>query len=162
MWGEYIDPKSPVIIGCDHGGVRLKKIIENYLDEWEVPYTDIGTDTEEIVRYPYYAEEVSERILSGEFKRGILICSTGVGMSMVANRHAGIRASLVRDSYTARTSREHTDANVLCLGGKVTGDFTAMEILKAWLNAQFIGDRHNISLGLLEEIENSRSLTQRS
>lgn len=149
----YYDPKAPIIIGCDHGGVRLKQFIKTYLDEHEIPYTDIGTDTEEIVRYPYYAKEVAERILSGEFTRGILICSTGIGMSMVANSYPGIRASLVTDSYTARTSREHTDANVLCLGGKVTGEFVAVDILDIWLNSQFIGGRHNISLDLLDKFE---------
>ncbi|RGZ00650.1 ribose 5-phosphate isomerase B [Clostridium sp. AM58-1XD] len=152
MRGDF-DPKAPVIIGCDHGGVRLKKSIEKYLDEQGIAYQDIGTDTEEVVRYPYYAKEVAERILSGEFQRGILICSTGVGMSMMANRYPGIRASLVENCYAARTAREHTDANVLCLGGKILGDFLALEILDEWLNARFIGGRHNISLDLIEEFE---------
>lgn len=152
MRGDF-EPKAPVIIGCDHGGVRLKHFIKEYLEDHGISYTDIGTNTEEIVRYPYYAKEVAERILSGEFKRGILICSTGIGMSMVANCYPGIRASLVTDSYTARTSREHTDANVLCLGGKVIGEFVAVDILDIWLNSPFIGGRHNISLDLLDQLE---------
>ena len=152
MRGEY-DPKAPVIIGCDHGGVRLKNFIKEYLDQHGIPYTDIGTNTEEIVRYPYYAKEAAERILSGEFTRGILICSTGVGMSMMANRYPGIRASAVENVYSAKTAREHTDANILCLGGKVLGEFLALEILDTLLNAEFSGGRHNISLDLIEQFE---------
>ena len=152
MRGEH-DPKAPVIIGCDHGGVRLKNFIKEYLDEHGIAYTDIGTNTEEIVRYPYYAKEVAERIVSGEFTRGILICSTGIGMSMMANRYPGIRASAVENVYSAKTAREHTDANILCLGGKVVGEFLALEILDTWLNTKFIGGRHNISLDLIEQFE---------
>ena len=148
-----IKNKAPVIIGCDHGGFRLKKFIKEFLDQEEIPYTDIGCDSEEIVRYPYYAAEVARRIRSGEFVRGILICSTGVGMSIVANRYPGIRASVVAGHYTAMMTRQHNDSNVLCLGGRTIGEFQAIDILKAWLDNEYIGGRHEISLGLLRDVE---------
>lgn len=147
------DAKAPLIIGCDHGGYRLKSFIKEHLDESGIPYTDIGCEGEEIVRYPYYAKEVAQRISSGEFSRGILICSTGIGMSIIANRYPGIRASAVSDHYTAKMTRQHNDSNVLCLGGKVLGEFAAIDILDAWLNESYIGGRHDISLGLIEDFE---------
>lgn len=149
-----ITNKAPIIIGCDHGGYRLKGFIKEFLDQNEIPYTDIGCNSEEIVRYPYYAAEAARRIQSGEFTRGILICSTGIGMSIAANRYAGIRASAVSDHYTAAMTRQHNDSNVLCLGGKLIGEFAAIDILTAWLTNDYIGGRHDISLGLIQEIEN--------
>ncbi len=145
--------KEPLIIACDHGGFRLKGFIRQFLDEEGIPYTDIGCFSEEIVRYPHYAKAVCERILSGEFKRGILICSTGIGMSIVANRYPGIRASAVTDHYTAVMTRCHNDSNVLCLGGRILGEFTAIDILKGWLDASYIGGRHQISLDLITDLE---------
>ena len=148
-----IKNKAPLIIACDHGGYRLKGFIKEFLEQEEIPYTDIGCESEEIVRYPHYAKEVCERILSGEFTRGILICSTGIGMSIAANRFPGIRASAVSDHYTAVMTRCHNDSNVLCLGGKVIGEFKAIDILKGWLDAEYMGGRHDISLGLIQDIE---------
>ncbi len=150
---ESNQSKQPIIIGCDHGGFRLKGFLLEYLQEAGIPYTDIGCYSEEIVRYPNYAKQVCERILSGEFSRGILICSTGIGMSIAANRYPGIRASAVSDHYTAVMTRQHNDSNVLCLGGKVLGEFDAIDILKGWLENSYIGGRHDISLGLICEIE---------
>lgn len=154
MTMSEIKNKSPLIIGCDHGGYRLKTYIKEFLDQEGIPFTDIGCDSEEIVRYPYYASEVARRIRSGEFTRGILICSTGIGMSIAANRYPGIRASAVTDHYTAMMTRQHNDSNVLCLGGKIIGEFQAIDILKGWLDNEYIGGRHEISLGLLRDIEN--------
>ena len=150
--------KDPIIIACDHGGYRLKKYLMEYLDEKGIPYTDIGCSSEQIVRYPYYASLVAKRIQSGEFKRGILICSTGIGMSIVANRYKGIRASAVSDHYSAAMTRQHNDSNVLCLGGRIIGEFQAIDILEAWLTNEYIGGRHAISLGLLYEIEEGKEL----
>ena len=150
---EALMNKAPVIIGCDHGGFRLKGFLLDYLREAGVPYTDIGCHSEEIVRYPNYAKQVCERILSGEFSRGILICSTGIGMSIAANRYPGIRASVVGDHYSAVMTRQHNDSNVLCLGGRVLGEFAAVDILKGWLENSYIGGRHDVSLGLIREIE---------
>ena len=145
--------KAPVIIGCDHGGYRLKQFILAFLEQEGIPYTDIGCESEEIVRYPDYAKEAAQRILSGEFSRGILICSTGIGMSIAANRFPGIRASAVTDHYTAVMTRQHNDSNVLCLGGRIVGEFLAIDILKGWLDGEYIGGRHDISLGKIKEIE---------
>lgn len=147
------DPKAPIIIGCDHGGFRLKNVLLQHLDELEISYTDIGCDSEEIVRYPYYAKEVAQRILRREFSRGILICSTGIGMSIIANRYSGIRASAVENHYSAVMTRRHNDSNVLCLGGKILGDFLAIDILDAWLSESYIGGRHDISLSLIQDFE---------
>ena len=149
--------RAPIIIGCDHGGYRLKGFILEYLKEQGIEYTDIGCNSEEIVRYPHYAAEVARRIQSGEFGRGILICSTGIGMSIAANRFPGIRASAVSDHYTAKMTRQHNDSNVLCLGGRVIGEFQAIDILEAWLSNDYIGGRHEISLGLIREIEEELS-----
>lgn len=98
-------------------------------------------------------KELCTRIQSGEFTRGILICSTGIGMSIAANRYPGIRASAVSDHYTAVMTRQHNDSNVLCLGGKVLGEFAAIDILEGWLDNSYIGGRHEISLNLIREIE---------
>ena len=147
------DPKTPIIIGCDHGGFRLKNVLLQHLNELGISYTDIGCDSEEIVRYPYYAKEVAQRILRHEFFRGILICSTGIGMSIIANRYPGIRASAVENHYSAVMTRRHNDSNVLCLGGKILGDFLAIDILDAWLNESYIGGRHDISLSLIQNFE---------
>lgn len=145
--------KAPIIIGCDHGGYRMKGFVLEFLDAEQILYTDIGCYSEEIVRYPHYAAQLAHRIQSGEFSRGILICSTGIGMSIAANRYPGIRASAVADHYTAAMTRQHNDSNVLCLGGKVLGEFAAIDILKAWLTNEYIGGRHDISLGLIKDIE---------
>ena len=148
-----IQNKEPIILGCDHGGFRLKGFLKEYLEQQGIPHTDIGCESEEIVCYTYYAKEVAQRILSGEFRRGILICSTGIGMSIAANRFPGIRASAVSDHYTAKMTRCHNDSNVLCLGGKVLGEFAAIDVLEGWLNAEYEGGRHEISLNMIREIE---------
>ena len=154
--------KSPIIIASDHGGYRLKQYVREYLQEHDIPYVDIGCESEEIVRYPYYAAEVARRIQSGEFSRGILICSTGIGMSIVANRYAGIRASAISDHYSAAMTRQHNDSNVLCLGGKVIGEFLACDILEAWLSNPYIGGRHQISLNLLRDIDSGAEIAYAS
>lgn len=145
--------KKVIYIGNDHGGCRLKKIITAYLDEHGIPYVNVGTDTEEIVRYPYYAAQVAEAVSTGKAVRGILICSTGIGMSIFANRFKDVRASLCTDTYMAKMTRRHNDSNILCLGGKITGEFEAIDILETWLKEEFEGGRHNISLGLIKEAE---------
>jgi ribose 5-phosphate isomerase B len=142
-----------IMIGNDHGGYRLKTIIVEALRAQGIEAEDIGTDSEEIVRYPYYASRVAKAVVSGEADRGILICSTGIGMSITANRYPGIRASLCTSTYMGKMTRAHNDSNVLCLGGKITGEFEALDILSAWLNTSYEGGRHDISLGLICEIE---------
>ncbi len=123
-------------------------------------YIDVGCDSTDIVRYPYYAAQVAGAISKGEADRGILICSTGIGMSVFANRFKGIRASLCTDTFMAKMTRAHNDSNVLCLGGKVIGELEALDILDAWLDTEYEGGRHAISLGLIEEAEDKLCCSQ--
>jgi ribose 5-phosphate isomerase B len=141
------------MIGNDHGGYRLKLVVVKHLVARGIEVEDIGTDSEEIVRYPYYAAQVARAVGTGAVDRGILICSTGIGMSIVANRFRGVRASLCTSTYMGRMTRAHNDSNLLCLGGKITGDFEALDILQAWLDTPYEGGRHDISLGLIEDME---------
>ena len=140
-------------IGCDHGGYELKQRVIEYLGSKGIPVRDAGCHSTDIVRYPYYAALVAEAILRGEAERGILICSTGIGMSIVANKYRGMRASLCTSTYMGKMTRAHNDSNVLCLGGKITGVFEALDILEAWLTTPYEGGRHNISLGLISQAE---------
>ena len=151
-----------IAVGNDHGGYALKKLICRRLDDIdEVEVLDIGCHSEDIVRYPYYAAKVSCMIQSGEADRGILICSTGIGMSIVANKYNGIRATLVYSGYQAKMSRAHNNSNVLCLGGKCIGPFEAMDYLESWLSTDYMGDRHAISLGLISKLETSNFGSER-
>jgi ribose 5-phosphate isomerase B len=140
-------------VGCDHGGFDLKLQVIEYLRSHSIPIHDAGCHSTDIVRYPYYAAQVAEAISRGDAHRGILICSTGIGMSIIANKYPGIRASLCTSTYMGRLTRAHNDSNVLCLGGKITGVFEALDILEAWLTTPYEGGRHDISLGLIREAE---------
>jgi ribose 5-phosphate isomerase B len=140
-------------IGNDHGGYELKQRLVAYLDGHGYEAVNTGSDSTEIVRYPFYAAKVAGAVSRGAAWRGVLICSTGIGMSMVANKFRGIRASLCTSTYTARMTRAHNDSNVLCLGGKTTGEFEALDMLEAWLATEYEGGRHDISLGMIREAE---------
>ena len=142
-----------VWIGNDHGGYELKLQILAHLSENGISVHNVGSDSTEIVRYPYYAAEVAGAVSRGEVRRGILICSTGIGMSVIANKFRHVRAALCATTYMAKMTRRHNDANVLCLGGKTTGLFEALDMLDAWLTAEYEGGRHDISLGLIAEAE---------
>lgn len=142
-----------IYIGSDHGGFALKSILVKKLEDMGITCVDVGTDSTDIVRYPYYAARVAGAVAGGKADRGILICSTGIGMSMMANRFKGVRASLCTDTYMAKMTRRHNDSNLLCLGGKITGEFEAVDILETWLKEEYEGGRHAISLGLIEEAE---------
>lgn len=131
-----------ISIGADHGGYRLKEAICSLLEELGHQVTDRGTDSEKSVNYPDFADVVTGDVLAGTADRGILICGTGLGMSMAANRKKGIRAALCQESFSARMSREHNNANVLCLGERVTGQGLAVDIVRTWLAAEFAGGRH--------------------
>ena len=141
------------MIGCDHGGDRIKEIVKAHLTELGYTVTDVGTDSEEIVRYPYYAARVAGAVSRGEAGRGILICSTGIGMSIIANKFPGVRAALCTSTYMGKMTRAHNDTNVLCLGGRITGEFEVIDILDIWLRTEYEGGRHEISLGLIREAE---------
>jgi ribose 5-phosphate isomerase B len=146
--------ESEVIwVGNDHGGYELKREIIKYCGANGFPVYDIGCHSEEIVRYPHYAARLAEEISSGRIRRGILICSTGIGMSIVANRFRGVRASLCTSTYLARMTREHNNSNLLCLGGRVTGLYEALDIVETWLNTSYQGGRHDISLNLIQNID---------
>jgi ribose 5-phosphate isomerase B len=140
-------------IGNDHGGYDLKMQLTKYLDQKGIEYKDVGCHSTGIVRYPYYAGIVAGAVSRGEAEKGILICSTGIGMSIIANKFKGIRASLCTSTYAGKMTRAHNDSNILVLGGKVTGTLEALDILEAWLTTEYEGGRHDISLGLIREAE---------
>jgi len=131
-----------IALGCDHGGFRLKEHLKAYLEEKKIPYHDFGILREDAVDYPDYAELVGEAVKKGDFDRGVVMCGTGIGISIAANKIPGIRAALCHDPYSARMSREHNDANVLAMGARVIGPGLALDILAAWLAAEFKGGRH--------------------
>ena len=140
-----------VVIGSDHGGFSYKETVIDYLKARNIEFDDIGTHTMESCDYPEIAKKVARKVASGEFNRGILICGTGIGMSIVANKFKGIRAALCGDTYSARVSRAHNNANVLCLGERVIGIHLALDIVDIWLKTGFEGGRHKRRVDLIEE-----------
>ena len=146
-----------IAIGADHGGYELKEAVKKYLDEKGIEYKDFGTFSEESVDYPDYALKVAESVASGEFDKGILLCGTGVGISIAANKVPGIRAANVSDAFSARYSKEHNNANVLCMGGRVVGPGLATLLVDEWLNAEFQGGRHQKRLDKIADIEKKYS-----
>lgn len=141
-------------IGADHGGYILKKEIVDFLSKiGNIEVADYGTSGPESVDYPDYGRKVSEAVSNGSVDRGILICGTGIGMSIVANRFSKVRAALCHDNFTARMSRLHNDANVLVMGERVIGRGVALDIVKAWLETEFEGSRHAKRLDKIREIE---------
>lgn len=140
-------------IGSDHGGYELKEHIVDYLKEENIEYIDYGTHSMESVDYPDYGRKVGEAIVDGEVDRGILICGTGIGISLAANKVKGIRCALCSDTYSARMSREHNNANALAFGGRVLGRDLAIEIVRVWLESEFEGGRHQRRVDKISEIE---------
>ncbi len=136
------DQQTPVIIGCDHAAFELKEKIKALLQERGIQVEDVGTRGAASVDYPDYGKQVAAQVSEGRFRRGILLCGTGLGMSMVANRFPGVRAALCHDLFGAIMARKHNDANILVLGGRVTGDILAAEIVATWLDTPFEGGRH--------------------
>lgn len=145
-----------MIIGIanDHGGYHLKTAIVHALKEAGVTIVDFGTKNAfESADYPDYAKVVCEKMIAGKITRGILVCGTGIGMSMAANKYPGIRAALVHDVFSAVATREHNDSNVLCLGERVIGEGLALKIVDIWLNTAFLGGRHERRLQKVAEVE---------
>lgn len=142
-----------VAIGCDHAGVEMKNEITPLLEELGIEWQDFGTKSEESCDYPEYGEKVSEAVSNGTMERGILICGTGIGMSIVANKFPGVRAALCSEDYSAKMSRLHNDANVLVLPGRIIDGNTAREIVKTWFKTDFEGGRHQRRLDKITEIE---------
>jgi len=146
-----------IMIGGDHGGYELKRLVVDYLVKQGYQVEDIGTHGQEPVDYPKYAVQVAEAVATSKVERGILICGSGIGMCMTANRIPGARAALVAEPYAARMSRRHNDSNVLCLGGRFVGDQLALEIVAAWLREEFEGGRHQRRLELIEQLTTRNS-----
>ncbi len=140
-----------IAIGCDHVGFELKGKVIEHLKEKGIEVVDFGTNSTERTDYPIYGKAVGEAVASGECDKGILICGTGVGISLAANKVKGIRAALCTDAYTAKYTRLHNDANVLCMGGRVTGAGVAEEMVDVFLSTDFEGGRHRRRVDLIEE-----------
>ncbi len=142
-----------IALGCDHGGFQLKQAVMKHLDELGLEYKDYGTYTEESCDYPVYGEAVAHAIVNGECDRGIIICGTGIGISIAANKVDGIRAALCSDTFSAQMCREHNDAQILAMGARVLGEGLALKIVDTFLNAEFAGGRHARRVERLMEIE---------
>ena len=143
-----------IALGADHGGFELKEEIKKYLDEKGIKYIDCGTFSTDSCDYPVIAKNTCEHIVSGECEKGILCCGTGIGISMAANKVKGIRAACCSDYFSAKYTRLHNDANVLCMGGRVVGAGLGIELVDVFLNTEFEGgERHNRRIGLLMDIE---------
>ncbi len=145
-----------IALGADHAGFPLKEELKGWLIAQGYEIVDCGTQSPESVDYPDYAASVASAVTAGKAARGVLVCGTGIGMAIAANKVAGIRAAACTDAYTARLSREHNDANVLALGARVTARDAAVEILAAWLGAEFAGGRHARRVAKLGELDRVR------
>ncbi|MCL4441954.1 MAG: ribose 5-phosphate isomerase B [Firmicutes bacterium] len=144
-------------VGCDHGGFKLKEEIRKLLQEKGYDFKDFGTFSEESVDYPDIALEVARAVRDGHFDRGILICGTGIGIGIVANKLPGIRAALCHDTFSARASREHNNANILTMGERVIGPGLARDIVNIWLETDFAGGRHARRVQKISDIETSNN-----
>ena len=140
-------------LGCDHGGYPLMKEVIKYLEDNKIAFKNFGTYSEASVDYPEYAKKVAHAVAEGECEKGILICGTGIGISIAANKVRGIRAAHCTDTYSARMAAEHNDANILTLGERITGVEVCKEIVAVWLNSRFAGGGHQVCLDLIREIE---------
>lgn len=137
-----MDITTPIIIGSDHAAFELKEKIKGYLLQKGFKVEDAGTHDTASVSYVDYGKKVAQAVSQGRFSRGILLCGTGLGMSMVANRFQNVRAALCSDVFCAKMSRVHNDSNILVLGGRVLGDILAFELVRTWLDTEFEGGRH--------------------
>lgn len=142
-----------IAIGSDHGGYHLKEEIKKWLTEQGYTFKDFGTETTDSVDYPDYAAPVARAVAAGEYEKGILVCGTGIGVSIAANKIPGIRAALCHDTFSARAAREHNDANILTLGERVIGPGLALEIVKVWLSSNFAAGRHQRRLDKISALE---------
>lgn len=140
-----------IAIACDHGGFAYKQTIMQHLADRQIEFRDFGTYTPDSCDYPDYAKPVARAVASGEYDKGILICGTGIGMSLAANKIRGIRAAVCGDAFSARATREHNDANILCMGARVISEAKALEITDIFLDTPFSGDeRHRRRISKIE------------
>jgi len=142
-----------IALASDHGGLRLKEAVKELLTERGIPFEDCGTENGESVDYPDYGEKVARKVAAGAAEKGILFCGTGIGMSIVANKFPHVRAALVTDTFMAQMAKEHNNANILVLGGRVIGDNEARQMVATWLDATFEGGRHQGRLDKIAAIE---------
>jgi len=147
--------KTPVIIGSDHAAFDLKEKIKAFLVDRGIDVDDAGSHSEDSVDYPDFGIKVASMVSTGKFERGILLCGTGIGMSMVANKFPHVRAALCSDLFSAIMSRRHNNSNILVLGGRVVGDVLAMELVKAWLETPFDGGRHQLRIDKFDQIDST-------
>jgi len=146
-----------IVVASDHGGIVLKGKILEYLEKKGLEFEDVGTYDSTSVDYPEFGEKAALAVAEGKFDRGICICGTGIGIGIAANKVPGIRAALCHDTFSARNSREHNDANVLCMGERVVGPGLAMDIVDIWLRTEFAGDRHAKRVEKITQIEKKYS-----
>lgn len=143
-----------IVIGCDHAGYAIKGAVKDHLISLGHEVIDVGTNSKDSCHYPIYAKAACKKILDGECSLGILICGTGIGMSMAANKHNGIRAACCSDTFSARLTREHNDANMLCFGERVVGAGLALELVDAFINAEYMNNGNHVTrVAMLSEIE---------
>jgi ribose 5-phosphate isomerase B len=147
---------SKVALGADHAGFAIKESLKSWLIDQNYQVLDYGTHSPEPVDYPDYAALVGEAVAAGKVERGVLVCGTGIGMAIAANKVGGVRAAACSDLYTARMSREHNDANVLTLGGRLMGPEMALDILRMWLETPFAGDRHRRRIDKIGALDRAR------
>jgi len=143
-----------VAIASDHGGVNIREEIKSLMDEMNIQYEDFGCECGTSVDYPDYALPVAEKVANGEFDKGILICGTGIGMSIAANKVKGIRCALVHDVFSAKATRQHNDSNMLAMGERVIGPGLARVIAAVWLTEEYEGGRHENRVGKIKDYEN--------
>ena len=151
------EPKPRIALGADHAGYHAKETIKKFLEQAGYQVDDVGTWSEESVDYPIFARAVAERVASGQNQLGILACGTGMGMAITANKVPGIRAAVAHNAMTARLAREHNNANVLTLGGRVVDDDAAVEIVQDFLAAQFAGGRHQRRIDEITELDQAKA-----
>ncbi|CAA7599741.1 Galactose-6-phosphate isomerase/Ribose-5-phosphate isomerase [Acididesulfobacillus acetoxydans] len=147
-----------VALGADHGGYELKEAVKTFLQEKGISVLDLGTHSTASVDYPTYGFAVGSAVTAGEADLGIVVCGTGLGISMAANKVPGIRAAVCTETYSARMAREHNDANVLALGGRVTGVGLAQDIVEVFLRTDFAGGRHAKRVGMIAAIERGEKI----
>ncbi|BAI79978.1 ribose 5-phosphate isomerase B [Deferribacter desulfuricans SSM1] len=145
-------PDKKIALGSDHGGFRLKEEIKNYLESKGFEAIDFGTESESSVDYPDFAFKVVKAIINGDVEKGIIMCGTGIGISITANRFPGIRAALCWDSFTAKMSRLHNNSNLLAMGGRIIGVELAKDIVDTWLSTEFEGGRHERRINKIDEL----------
>lgn len=143
-----------IAVACDHGGYRLKNVLINEMKEQGYEVVDYGCYNEESCDYPDYASQAAKAVASGECDKGVVVCGTGIGVSITCNKIDGIRCALVHDVFSAKATRAHNDSNILAMGQRVIGEGLALEILNTWLHTEYEGGRHDVRIKKLMDLEN--------